>query len=179
MSTSQNGWGALDAGSPLLYTWNLPDGDHGEINTRLRVRRGSVGFVLMHYALCYDAKVEDVDGGILDDWGWAYRAVRGFSTTLSNHSSGTAIDLDAVKHPLGRDTFSSVDEAMVVRLLKRYDNVLRWGGTYHSRLDQMHTELNDDVTMAQIEKVAHKLIDTPRGELILKANPTQKAVILS
>jgi hypothetical protein len=179
MSTSQNGWAALPATSPLLYTWSLPDGDHGQINTVLRVRHGSVGFVLMHYALCYDAKVENVDGGVMDDWGWAFRAVRGYSNTLSNHSSATAIDLNATRYPIGTRHMSAEDIAMVHSLLARYDGVLRSGVDYHSRPDQMHTELNDNVSMAEVEKVARKLVDTKRGELILKANPSQKAVIFS
>jgi peptidoglycan hydrolase-like protein with peptidoglycan-binding domain len=40
-------------------------------------------------------------------WGHAYREISG-STTLSNHASGIAIDINAPRHPLGASgTFSS------------------------------------------------------------------------
>lgn len=180
MSKSQNGWDAPGSSSShLLYTWEIPTGPNGVLATRLRMRRGSIGLALAHFVLCFDAKVEDVDGGIMDDWAWAFRAVRGYSSTLSNHASGTAVDLNATQHPLGRDTMTSQEEATVHALLKRYDGLLRWGGDYKTRLDQMHIEVDDGATMAQMEKLARRLMTTPRGERILKANPSQRAVILS
>lgn len=181
MSTSQNGWRALISTSALLYTWELPllDGDRPGQAFHIKIRRGSVGFCLAHFAMRWDGAVEDIDGGIMDDWGWAFRPVRGFTTTLSNHSSGTAIDLNATQHPLGIDTMTDEDEAKIRRILKAYDGVLRWGGDYHGRKDQMHVELADGVSMAQVEKVAKKLMGTKRGERLLVANPKQKKVILS
>lgn len=175
MSTSQNGWPALASGSPLLTTWTIPT---GKTPTRLRLRNGSAGFLLAHFALTFDGRVEDLDAALLDDWGYAFRAVRGYSTTLSNHSSGTAMDLNATKHPLGRvGTFSDADEEVIRKVLTHYDGALRWGGTYTGRKDEMHVELN--VGLPAAEKVARGLLDTKRGRLILDANPGQRRVILS
>lgn len=180
MSRSENGWPAIASNSSsLLYTWVLPVADHEKDYVHLRCHRGSAGFVLCHCAMRWDGMIEDIDGGIVDDWGWAFRPVRGYSTVLSNHSSGTALDLDAIKHPLGRDTFDDADTATMHKLLKIYDGTIRWGGDYHNRLDQMHIELDDGVTMADVERVAKKLMKTPRGQRLLAANPSQKVVILS
>jgi hypothetical protein len=175
MSTSQNGWPALDADSHLLRSWVIPGKG---TSTQLRLRNGSAGFLLAHLALCFDSKVEVLHEPVLDDWGYAYRPVRGYSSTLSNHSSGTAIDLNATDHPLGReDTFSDEEEWLIERFLRRYAGCIRWGGDYRGRKDEMHFELDRD--LAACETVARQLVDSRRGELILAANPGQRAVIFS
>ena len=173
MSTSQNHWPALASSSPLLTTWQLPGG-----GTRLRLRNGSAGFLLVHLALWFDKKLEDLDEPVLDDWGYAYRPVRGYSSTLSNHSSGTAMDLNATDHPLGVDhTFTVKEIAAIHERLKLYAGTIRWGGDYSGRKDAMHFEIN--ATIGACEKRARALLDSPRGERILKLNPGQRAVILS
>lgn len=178
MSTSQNRWPALDANSGLLRTWVIPAPSG---LTKLRLRNGSAGFLLAHLALWFDAKVEDLIGnypGGLDDWAYAYRPVRGYSSSLSNHSSGTAIDLNATDHPLGVDgTFSAPEERAIGRRLAMYDGAIRWGGAYRGRKDEMHFEIDRD--LGTCEDLARELIDTPRGKRILEANPGQRAVILS
>lgn len=174
MATSQNGWPALAADSAKLYTWTVPGGGR-----KLRLRNGSAGFLLIHLALWFDQKVEDVDGGILDDWGYAYRPVRGYEAGLSNHASGTAMDLNATRHVLGADdTFSDADEALILRRVNGFfGDLIRWGGEYRGRKDEMHWEI--DAPLAACEKRARALLDSPRGKRILAANPTQRAVILS
>lgn len=173
MAVSQNGWPGLSSDSPFLYTWTIPD-----TARKLRLRNGSAGFLLIHLALWFDEKVQDVDGGILDDWGYAYRPVRGYST-LSNHASGTAMDVNATKHGLGADdTFPPDDELRIrSRVGNFFDGAIRWGGQYSGRKDEMHFEI--DATLGACELVARRLLDTPRGKRILAANPGQKAVILS
>lgn len=172
MPTSQNGWPVLAATSPLLHTWDLP-----RSGTRLRIRNGSAGFLLVHLALWFDKKLEDLDEPLLDDWGYAYRPVRGYSD-WSNHASGTAIDLNATDHPLAVDhTFTGAEERAIRHRLTLYAGAIRWGGNYSGRLDAMHFELNRD--LGYCEKVARQLLDSPRGERILRDNPGQRAVILS
>ena len=172
MSTSQNGWPALPADSKLLWDWLFPDG------TRLKYRNGSAGFCLSHLALWFDHGIEDLKEPVLDDWGYAYRPVRGYSSTLSNHSSGTAMDLNATDHPLGVDhTFTIREEKAIRQRLRLYEGVIRWGGDYSGRKDPMHFELN--APLAEVERVARKLLDTHRGRRILTLNPGQRNVILS
>lgn len=174
VATSQNGWPGLASNSRLLHTWTIP-GQSG--TTRLRMRNGSAGFLLAHLALWFDAKVEDLVEDVLDDWAYAYRPVRGYAT-LSNHASGTAIDLNATDHPLGAvGTFTKTEVAAIQRRLALYKGCIRWGGNYGGRKDEMHFEI--DATLGECEKVARALLDTPRGKRILAANPGQRAVILS
>jgi hypothetical protein len=168
---SQNGWAALTEQSRLLYTWTVP-GD----GTRLRLRQGFAGFLLIHLATRFDRKVEDLKEPLLDDWGYAFRPIRGF-VALSNHASGTAMDLNATDHPLGREnTFSPDDERRIQSLLKKYDGCIRWGGNYNGRKDEMHMELDKDRAAAAV--VARELAVTPRGREILRANPGQERIIL-
>jgi hypothetical protein len=59
---------------------------------------------------------------------------------LSNHSSGTAIDLNAIKHPLGKSNTFNKDQRNTINLLiTKYG--LTWGGNYKRRKDDMHFEI--------------------------------------
>lgn len=175
MSTSQNHWPALPANSDKLYTWVIPA--RTGVFT-LRLRNGSAGFLLAHFALWFAEVIEPVLAKVLDDWGHAYRMVRGYSETLSNHASGTAMDLNATTHPLGAmGTFKPWQVMEIRARLLLYRGCLRWGGDYVGRKDEMHTEVNADLPTC--ERRARALMKTSRGKRLLVANPTQKAVILS
>lgn len=174
MPESQNAWPVLSPESPKLHTWTVPTPDGP---TRLRLRNGSAGFLLIHLALWFDNRIEDLEGPVLDDWGYAYRPVRGYST-WSNHASGTAIDLNATRHPLGvAGTFSAEEKRAIHRRLDFYKGTIRGGLDYEGRPDDMHFEVN--ASLKPCEARARALLDSPRGVRILKANPGQKAVILS
>lgn len=173
MTTSQNGWPALADGSPRLYAWTVPT-KRGDL--RIRLRNGSAGFLLVHMLLWWADVLEPVVGKVLDDWGWASRVIRA-GVELSNHASGTAADVNATKYPLGTDNMSRLMKARIRLRLKLYRGCIRWGGDYRNRLDQMHLEIDRD--LAACERRARLLMNTSRGRRILRANPTQKAVILS
>ena len=80
--------------------------------------------------------------------------VRGSPTNLSNHSSGTAIDLNATKHVLGRvGTFPAEKVPMIRALAKKYS--LRWGGDYQNRKDEMHFEVA--ILPSKVEAAISKL----------------------
>jgi hypothetical protein len=112
------------------------------------------GALLAAFAAEFHATVEPIDVGTLDDWGYAYRPVRGQTTGLSNHSSGTAIDINASKHPLAKaHTFTGAQEIILQALVKKYG--LRWGGNYKERKDDMHFEVIE--TPAQIKLRMAKL----------------------
>jgi hypothetical protein len=170
---SENGWPALAHGDSRLYVWTIPT-KHGDV--MLRLRNGSAGFLLAHFILWWAEVLEPVRGSVLDDWGWAYRPVRG-AVVLSNHASGTAADVNATKYPLGLDRMDDTKKRKIRRRLRLYARCLRWGGDYRGRLDQMHTEI--DKPLRSCERVARLLMKSPRGKRILRANPSQRAVILS
>ena len=84
--------------------------------------------------------IEPIDEGGLDDWGYCFRMIRGSTDNLSNHSSGTAVDLNATKHPLGKvGTFPSEKVPMIRALAKKYG--MLWGGDFRHRKDEMHFEI--------------------------------------
>jgi hypothetical protein len=87
---SQNMYTANDRS--VIASYSLPGG-------KVALRAGDVSVVLLWCANQWHQTVEPLEWpGI---WGYAERTIRGSATTLSNHASGTAIDLNAPKHPLG------------------------------------------------------------------------------
>jgi hypothetical protein len=175
-ATSQNGWPALEQDSPRLYTWVIPARTG---HFKLRMRNGSAGFLLALWALWYAEVIEPVAGKVLDDWGFSYRLIRGDTTSLSNHASGTAEDLNATKHPLAKvRTGVFAKQSIVDELharLRFMHGVIRWGGDYHNRKDEMHFEIVQNITYCEIE--AKRLLKTWRGRRLIKANPSQRTVI--
>jgi hypothetical protein len=100
----------------------------------------AVAPLLVGFAAEFHRLIEPIDEGTLDDWGYCFRQVRGSSDNLSNHSSGTAIDLNATQHPLGKvGTFPIEKVPMIRALAKKYG--LIWGGDYRNRKDEMHFEI--------------------------------------
>ena len=100
----------------------------------------SVGPLLAGFAAEFHELIEPIDEGVFDDWAYAFRMVRGTTDRLSCHSSGTAIDLNATKHPLGKvGTFPAEKVLMIRALAKKYG--LKWGGDYKGRADEMHFEV--------------------------------------
>jgi len=121
--------------------------------------------LLVAFAEDFHRLIEPIDGGALDDWGYCYRMVRGSTTRLSNHSSGTAIDLNATKHPLGNaGTFPAETVPLLKALAKKYG--LFWGGDYLNRRDEMHFEIALDPVKAAklIEKLGLEY-DQPKGQI--------------
>jgi hypothetical protein len=175
LSTSQNGWPVLPATSELLHTWRVP-AKSGPFTVRLR--NGSAGFLLVHFLLWFAETIEKVLGPQLDDWGYAVRPIRGQTSGYSNHASGTAFDVNSLKHPLGkRGTYARWQYAKMRLRLALYRGCVRLGAFYEGRPDEMHGEI--DKPIAVVEKLARRLSTSPRGKRILAANPGQRAVIFS
>jgi hypothetical protein len=109
--------------------------------------------LLVAFAKQFNELIEPIDANA-DDWGYCYREVRQVPGKLSNHSSGTAIDLNATKHPLGKaGTYPAEKVPMIQALTKKYG--LAWGGDYMNRKDEMHFEVAVDPVKAAklIEKL--------------------------
>lgn len=133
---SQNGWPASkDPKVIKIKSYEIPGTD-----IKVRVAEAAAP-LLIHFAAEFHERVERIDKGELDDWGYNFRMVRGSEDSLSNHSSGTALDLNARRHPLGkRDTFTPAQRQILDELCKKY--ALRGGYTYKNRPDDMHFEVN-------------------------------------
>lgn len=179
METSQNGWPVLEADE--LRRWLIPDKRGKAVRQRngdqvvLPLARGAGGFVLVHLATWFNDVVERIDTQTVpDDWGWAPRPIRG-SSTISNHASASAMDLNATRHPMGvptRTTFTSDQVKRIHRRLRFYRRCIRWGGDYISRPDAMHWELDKDRRAVQL--LAAVLRITPRGRRVVALNPWEK-----
>ena len=135
MMNSNNGWPASKNRQEIgIKSYPVP-------GTQLKLACAeAVAPLLVGFAAEFHTLIEPIDGGSLDDWGYCYRDIRGNVGKLSNHSSGTAIDLNATKHPLGKvGTFPNDKVAMIRALAKKYG--LIWGGDYRNRKDEMHFEI--------------------------------------
>jgi len=134
MQTSYNGWPASKDQAEIGIKSYKVEG------TSLKLRCAEkVAPLLINFAEEFNELIEPLDVGA-DDWGYCYRMVRGTTDKLSNHSSGTAIDLNASKHPLGKvGTFEAGKVPMIRALAKKYG--LTWGGDYKNRKDEMHFEI--------------------------------------
>lgn len=175
MALTESGFPVLEPNSPLLRVVNIPDG-HGA-PTRVTLHWGSPAFLLAHLAVGFDRTVEDIDGPVVDDWGYAYRPVRGYSTAWSDHAGGTALDLNASQHPLGEHTFTAKEHAQVEALLLRYDGALYGGLNFHHRVDEMHFGCKGEYV--HLEHVARRLLDSHRGKIVCAANPGLREYVLS
>ena len=136
MILSSNGWQASQDPEEIgIKSYKVP-------GTKVKLRCSeSAAPLLVNYAAEFHEHIEPIDEGSLDDWGYCFRNIRGSTDRLSNHSSGTAIDLNATKHPLGHaGTFNPMQIVLIQALCKKY--ALRWGGDYVNRKDEMHYEIN-------------------------------------
>lgn len=152
MTTSQNGWpaspnaGLIDVGNPTCpgTTVKFPGG----------VRNGDVTTVLMYVAEQINEHVAPLHAGWC--WGYDYKNVEG-DTDLSNHASGTAIDINAPAHPMGvKGTWTGTQVHTIHGILSQLDSAVRWGGDYTGRVDEMHFEINAGAD--SVHKVANKIL---------------------
>jgi hypothetical protein len=146
MATSQNGWPVI--GRPMVVDRpvvgvEFPNG----------WRIGDVDAIFTYLIERLHAEVEPIDDG--GCWGWFVKTIEG-SKTVSNHASGTAIDYNAPAHPMGvRNTYSKARQRKIRAILADLDGVVRWGGDYTGRPDDMHFEINRGA--AAVRAVATKI----------------------
>lgn len=152
MATSQNGWSVYTSSS-VLKTLPWITG---------RVRPGDVAVVFDWLGARFNAQVEKITP--VWSWGWAYRPIAGQTSGYSNHASGTAVDLNAPAHPLGKaGTFSAKQVLAIHKILDDTKiggvKVIRWGGDYTGRKDEMHFEIN--AGSAKLHDLATKVARQP------------------
>lgn len=150
MATSQNGWpvvGQSAVTDRAVLGVEFPNG----------WLKGDVDVVFTYLIGRLHREVEPLDDG--GCWGWAVKKIEG-STSISNHASGTAIDYNAPAHPMGvRNTYPATKRAKIRAILADLDGVVRWGGDYGGRPDDMHFEIVKSATA--VHAVAEKI----RGDL--------------
>lgn len=132
MLYSQNGYAAKDFA--LIATYTIPS-----TSVRISLRKGDVSVVLLYVAQQFNNRVQSLRSS--DTGGYNPRAIRA-GVSLSNHASGTAIDLRWNDHPLGKvGTFTQAQVNTIHAILRECEGVVRWGGDYHGRKDEMHFEI--------------------------------------
>jgi hypothetical protein len=144
---SQNGYSACD--SSVIAKYTVP-GSKVTVN----IRKGDVSVVLLDFAGWYNANIEALRQS--DTGGYNCRDIEG-SSTLSNHASGTAIDLRWNDHPRGKRNagFNSTEISKINNKLKEYGGVIRWGNNYNGTPDAMHFEIN--AGSAAVKKQADRI----------------------
>lgn len=167
---SQNGWPASSDRSVVnIKTFDIPVRE-GVVRVPLRVEAAPKLIEMIQW---WDANIEPVylSGKGAGTWGYAFRNIRGSTTTLSNHASGTAIDINAPLHPLGKRDTLPPDKANALRAKIR-ELGLRWGGDFR-RPDDMHFELNfpppADVVAYSQQKAAGQTVVEKASEAVAVA----------
>lgn len=123
------------------------------------VRRGDVALVLGHVLGEFHDRVEPLRNP--GCWGYSFRKNRN-ANNLSCHSSATAVDANAPKHPNGipaRRNFSPVQINEIHRILREIeelDEVVHWGGDWVRVPDPMHFEIHDH-DLAKLARVAGRI----------------------
>lgn len=119
-----------------------------------------------------------VAGAVRDDWGYNCRRIAG-SDSWSWHAWGLAIDLNALKNPMGPSLITDMPP-WIDEVAAKYG--IFWGGNFNRRKDAMHFELHltpdaaakvrdrigEDMTTEEL----HEYLNGKRGQTVL-----QKAVI--
>jgi hypothetical protein len=154
---SQNGWPVLRSGAGLATFDEAGRNWQGANPAVARVAR----WIIRGFNRYVEPILEP--GEKRDDWSWvAVRFVRGSTTSITNHASATAWDLNATRHPRGvKGTFSAAQLTVIRRMLAHLvDNkgrqVVRCGEFYeHAPTDGMHWEIIG--TRAQVEELALRL----------------------
>lgn len=141
--------------TPADRGWGTPGRTHGDAasvaygrrhittittadGSKFQVRK-EVAPILLGFLNEIIGKGYRIAGDVLDDWGWYVRPIAG-SNTLSNHSWGLAVDVNAHTNPMGSVLRTDMP-GFVPEAAKRWG--LRWGGTYTRRPDAMHFEWVD------------------------------------
>jgi hypothetical protein len=133
----------------MIASYSLPGG-------RVALRKGDVSVVLLWCANRWHETVEPLRWP--GNWGYAERLVRGSAKTISDHASGTAIDLNAPLHPLGvpvAKTFTPQQIKAIRAILEFCEGTVGWGGDYRSRPDGMHLYIQGSA--AAVKRVADKI----------------------
>jgi len=151
---SSNGWPvSLDKSSIVNY---MVPGTKRHFSCRT-----SVAPILINFAAEIH-KLEPIDVGVFDDWGWYVRKVRGSKSKMSNHASGTAIDINSTKHgwKATRSGYTKKQESIIDILC--FDFGIRWGWRYKFGFkDPMHFEIIESKLQVK-ERIAAMKLSMPK-----------------
>lgn len=161
MAVSQNGWTANPSKRKTL-PWITG-----------QVLAGDVYVVFDYLCHRFNEEVERINKAW--SWGYSYRKVTGSSKSLSNHASGTAIDLNAPMHPYGKsNTFSAKQVTAIRQIVSDLGGTVRWGGDYKGTKDDMHFEINSG--SSKVKAIAAKIRATEMPGQVPPWKPSPSAI---
>lgn len=169
MPTSQNGWPVIPSYGDERLVSN-PEVPGTGVQLLGGILAGDVATVLLWVAKSFHETVEPLRQG--ECWGYEPRAIRG-SNEWSNHASGTCVDLNSVAHGLGASGTFTAGQVKAIRvILAACGGLIRWGGDYQGRKDEMHFEINGSA--AAVAELAGRLRREP-GKPSRPAEPSKPA----
>ena len=156
MAESQNGWPVVDKPA-------CDQGPFEGVTFPNGILKGDVATICRWQLRRYKSLVEPLVDGTC--WGWYAKNIEG-SSTISNHASATAWDINADQHPMGPPISSNMTQKEIDgcrQIIREAEGTLRWGGDYSSRPDPMHWEIDDDADA--VSRFADKIRagDVPGG----------------
>lgn len=154
MPTSYNGWPASKNPKAIDINPNWAPLGHRFPGG---VKSGDVEAVFTYLVEQLHARVEPIDrDAVKDEWGWFFKPSANSPKLISCHSSGTAIDWNATRHPNGKHgTFTPAQVAEIRKIQAELSGVVRWLGDATGTPDEMHFEIKG--TPAQAAAAAARL----------------------
>lgn len=145
---TENGWRQIT--SDMLDRGFIP----GSSKVRLETRAGDVTTILKAWVAWFDRNVEDVEYNYepRDEWGWSATN----SVWNSNHLSGTAVDINATKYPMGYYRMEGWKVDKVREGLRLFEGTVFWGRSWTTP-DEMHFQIQGNAQ--QIAGFAQRLRD--------------------
>lgn len=172
LKLTPNGWSASKKADEIgVQKFPLPG-----TNESVRLRQ-EVAPLLLYWAMRFGAEVEPlrVKGEKVDDWGYKYRTNKNNPDVLSEHSAGTALDLNARKHPNGKKgTFKKAQFAAIHLILADINakhHVLQYGGDFKHTKDEMHVDVLG--SLVQVNEVIARLGIQPDGSVLPTDRPSR------
>jgi len=162
MPTSINGWPVLKPGSDQLVTKKIPG-----VNRSLTLERVCAP-LLLAVAHDWDAWIRLIDEGPVDEGGYCYRYSR-TGNGWSNHSSGTAVDInwtqEGAQRPPNREFWETPHMVHTMDVMRTiYGPVCDFGVDWHgTNWDPMHVEIKPRITAPMVRAHIKKLGITPAG----------------
>lgn len=107
------------------------------------------------------------------------RFIRGSTKTLSNHSFGSAIDINAPENWLNQKPARIGAKGCLLELVPIFNAFgFFWGGHYQSRLDGMHFEIARLMSADEIEKAKRIFLNSkPTADIAEKSDSLEAATV--
>jgi hypothetical protein len=159
---SINGWSVIPRwGHPMLDTKFIPG-----TSRRITMRKDVLPYFLA-FAADYHKWIAPIDTGTFDDWSYHPPRTGRASNKISDHSSGTALDLNATREGAQRASnkqwWARAQKKRALRRLRNIYGLLAWGGDYKNFYDPMHWYLKPYSNINQVREAMKRLGITPDG----------------